>query len=71
MDDTACPLCRVDQETTLHSLVTRAFAKYVCVFYSLGVKSEDAIYFKDWLTSMFDSLAKVKWGEVVAICWSL
>lgn len=66
---TLCQVCKVGEETILHALVTCSFASS-CWQKALGSNSfMNMSTFKDWFEFMLSAYDKVKWEEIVMICW--
>lgn len=68
---TTCPLCKGDEETVFHVLVSCPFASQ-CWRRILQLRYDSSTYsFVEWFTMVLNSQTIYKWSEVAMMCWGI
>ncbi|XP_074373929.1 uncharacterized protein LOC141714300 [Apium graveolens] len=66
-----CPVCHVDSETILHSLVTCEFAQRCWDILGIDIQCFKLTDFVDWLTEVLSTCNLKKQAECITLCWAL
>lgn len=64
-------MCRCQDESALHSLVTCVAARTVWISSGLGWFARSVPSFVEWLNLVFEKTERSQWGKFAVVCWGL